>query len=296
MRRTWIHILLFVLTVASTLFVGGTQSLTGDLFFSITAGLGYSFSIMAILLGHEMGHYLMSQKYGIRATLPYFLPFPHIYIPFIGWLLSPFGTLGAVIRMHSTTSSRKALFDTGVAGPLTSLLLSIPAIVIGLTFSRIIPITDSTEGMVLGEPLLFTLIQKLVLGEIPETHTVLLHPIGYAGWVGLFVTALNLLPIGQLDGGHITYALFGRRSRVVFLIAVSVMAFITVFYNPGWLLLLILIILFGFRHPAPVDDQTPLDVKRKFIGGFMLIAFLLSFTPAPFPQFVEEFKQLFHWF
>jgi membrane-associated protease RseP (regulator of RpoE activity) len=197
--------------------------------------------------------------------------------------------------MQSTTSSRKALFDTGVAGPLTSLLLSIPAIVIGLTLSKVIPITNLTEGTVLGEPALFTLIQKLVLGEIPKTQTVILHPIGYAGWVGLFVTALNLLPIGQLDGGHITYALFGRRSRAIFLIAISVMAFITIFYNPGWLLLLILIILFGFRHPAPLDDQTPIDGKRKWIGGFMLLAFLLSFTPTPFPQFVEEFKQLFHW-
>jgi membrane-associated protease RseP (regulator of RpoE activity) len=198
--------------------------------------------------------------------------------------------------MESTTSSRKALFDTGVAGPLTSLLLSIPAIVIGLRLSKVIPIPNFAEGTVLGEPLLFTLIQKLVLGEIPETHTVILHPIGYAGWVGLFVTALNLLPVGQLDGGHIAYALFGRRSRAIFLIAIAVMAFITIFYNPGWLLLLILIILFGFRHPAPLDDQTQVDGKRKFIGGFMFLAFLLSFTPAPFPQFVEEFKQLFHWF
>jgi membrane-associated protease RseP (regulator of RpoE activity) len=198
--------------------------------------------------------------------------------------------------MESTTSSRKALFDTGVAGPLTSLLLSIPAIVIGLRLSTVIPITNLTEGMVLGEPPLFTLIQKLVLGKIPETFTVILHPIGYAGWVGLFVTALNLLPIGQLDGGHIVYSLFGRRSRAIFLIAIAVMAFITIFYNPGWFLLLILIILFGFRHPAPLDDQTPVDGKRKLIGGLTFLAFFLSFTPSPFPQFVEEFKQVFHWF
>jgi membrane-associated protease RseP (regulator of RpoE activity) len=198
--------------------------------------------------------------------------------------------------MESTTSSRKALFDTGVAGPLTSLLLSIPAIVIGLRLSKVIPIPNFPEGTVLGEPPLFTLIQKLVLGEVPETHNVILHPIGYAGWVGLFVTSLNLLPVGQLDGGHIAYALFGRKSRAIFLIVIAVMAFITIFYNPGWFLLLILIILFGFRHPAPLDDQTPVDGKRKFIGGFMFLVFLLSFTPAPFPQFVEEFKQLFHWF
>ena len=271
MRRNIIHIVLFVLTVASTMIVGGPA---------------YSITIILILLGHEMGHYLMSRRYGIRATLPFFLPFPFF----------PFGTLGAVIRMESTTSSRKALFDTGVAGPLTSLFLSIPAIILGLKFSTVIPTANSAAEMILGEPLLFTLIQKMVLGEIPETTAVILHPIGYAGWVGLFVTALNLLPVGQLDGGHIVYSLFGRRSRVIFLVTIAVMAYITIFYNPGWFLLLILIILFGFRHPAPLDDQTPVDGKRKFIGGITFLAFILSFTPAPFPQFVEEFKEVFHWF
>jgi membrane-associated protease RseP (regulator of RpoE activity) len=230
---------------------------------------------------------LMSRRYGIRATLPFFLPFP----------LPPFGTLGAVIRMESTVSTRKALFDTGVAGPLTSLLLSIPAIVIGLRLSELIPVSQVKEGTLqLADPPLFSLIQRAVLGAVSENHEILLHPIGFAGWVGLFVTALNLLPIGQLDGGHIAYALFGRKSRSISLVAIVVMAFITVFYNPGWLLLLILMILFGFRHPAPMDDQTPLDGKRKLIGAIAFLAFLLSFTPTPFPEYVEEIKQLFPWF
>jgi membrane-associated protease RseP (regulator of RpoE activity) len=272
MRRYTIHIVLFILTVASTLIVGGPA---------------YSFPIILILLGHEMGHYLMSRRYGIRATLPFFLPFP----------LPPFGTLGAVIRMESTVSTRKALFDTGVAGPLTSLCLSIPAIVIGLRLSELIPASQVREGVLrLADPPLFSLIQRLVLGEISEKYEILLHPIGFAGWVGLFVTALNLLPIGQLDGGHIAYALFGRKSRLISLVAITVMAFITIFYNPGWLLLLILMILFGFRHPAPMDDQTPLDGKRKLIGAIAFLAFLLSFTPTPFPEYVEEIKQLFPWF
>ncbi len=272
MRRNIIHIVLFVLTVASTLVIGG---------------LAYSITIMLILLGHEMGHYFMSRKYGIRATLPFFLPFP----------FSPFGTLGAVIRMESTVSSRKTLFDTGVAGPLISLLLSIPAIVIGLRLSEVIPASHLKEGTIrLGDPLLFSFIQRLVMGNVPESHDVLLHPIGYAGWVGLFVTALNLLPVGQLDGGHIAYALFGKKSRIIFLIGIALMAFITIFYNPGWLLLLILIILFGFRHPAPLDDQTPLDRKRKWMGGMAFLAFILSFTPSPFPQFVDEIRQTLHWF
>ncbi len=277
MRQNIIHIVLFILTVASTWMTGGP---------------GYSIAIMLILLGHELGHYFMSRRHGIRATLPFFLPFP----------LSPFGTLGAVIRMESTISSRRALFDTGAAGPLTSLLLSIPAIVIGLRLSESIPVAQLKEGTIrLADPLLFSFIQKLmifcrVMGEVPEGYDVILHPIGYAGWVGLFVTALNLLPVGQLDGGHIAYALFGRRSRVIFLVTIAVMAFITIFYNPGWILLLILMVLFGFRHPTPLDDQTPLDGKRKLIGGFTFLVFFLSFTPAPFPQFVEEFKQVFRWF
>lgn len=282
MRQNILHIVLFILTVASTWF---------------SWGLDYCIAIMLILLGHEMGHYFMSRRVGIKATLPYFLPFPHIPLPSGEWMLSPFGTLGAVIRMKGTVSSRKALFDTGAAGPLTSLLLSIPAIAIGLRFSKIIPTSQVKEGALrLADPLLFSFIQKLVIGDVPKNYELMVHPIAYAGWVGLFVTALNLLPIGQLDGGHITYALFGRRSRAIFFIVIAVMAFITIFYNPGWFLLLILIILFGLRHPAPLDDQTPVDGKRKLIGGITFLAFILSFTPAPFPQFVEEFKQVFHWF
>jgi len=223
----------------------------------------------------------------MRATLPFFLPFP----------LSPFGTLGAVIRMESIIPSRKALLDTGAAGPLTSLCLSIPAILIGLKLSTLIPISQIGEGTLrLADPPLFSFIQGQILGKIPEDYEVLLHPIGYAGWVGLFVTAINLLPVGQLDGGHIAYALFGKRSRTIFFITTAVMALITIFYNPGWLLMLILIIVFGFRHPSPLDDQTPLDGRRKLIGGIAFLAFFLSFTPAPFPEFVEEFRKLFHWF
>jgi membrane-associated protease RseP (regulator of RpoE activity) len=161
----------------------------------------------------------------------------------------------------------------------------------------VVPVSHIKEGMLrLADPLLFSFIQRLVLGEISENYEIYLHPIGFAGWVGLFVTSLNLLPIGQLDGGHIAYGLFGRRSRAIFLIAIAVMAFITVFYNPGWFLLLILIILFGFRHPPPIDDITPLDWKRKLMGGVVFVAFLFSFTPAPFPEYVEEIKQLFPWF
>jgi len=269
MRRYKVHIILFILTVASTCFFGGPA---------------YSLTIILILLGHEMGHYLTSRRYGVRATLPFFLPFP----------LPPFGTLGAVIRMESTVSSRKALFDTGVAGPLTSFILSIPAIIVGLKLSNVVPVSHIKEGgLRLADPLLFSFIQRFVLGEVSENYEILLHPIGFAGWVGLFVTSLNLLPIGQLDGGHIVYGIFGRKSRDIFLIATAAVAFITVFYNPGWILLYLLLILFGFRHPSPMDDQTPLDWKRKLLGGLIFLVFFLSFAPVPFPEEVEKIKQLF---
>jgi len=252
----------------------------------MTEEAGYSVAVILILLGHELGHYFMSRHYGVRSTLPFFLPFP----------LPPFGTLGAIIRMGSVISSRKALFDVGATGPLVSLCLSIPAIAVGLKLSEVIPLSQiKGETIRLADPLLFSFIQRLVIGHVPQNHDILLHPIGYAGWVGLFVTALNLLPIGQLDGGHIVYALFGRRSRTIFFITVAVMVFITLFYNPGWVLLLVLIVLFGFRHPPPLDDETPLDLKRKVIGGVMFLAFFLSFTPTPFPQYVEELKGIFQW-
>ena len=261
MRRYTIHIVLFILTVASTW---------------ITWGPLYSIPIMLILLGHEMGHYLMSRRSGMRATLPFFLPLP---------LISPFGTLGAVIRMEGTVPSRKALFDTGIAGPLTSFFLSIPAVVVGLNLSKVIPASHIKGEMIrLADPLLFTLIQHLAMPDVPSNYEVILHPIAYAGWVGLFVTALNLLPIGQLDGGHIAYALFGRKTRKISVIVIAVTAFIFIFYSIAWFLLLILMILFGFKHPTPLDDQTPLGTRRKLFGGMAFLILLLSFTLAPFPD------------
>jgi membrane-associated protease RseP (regulator of RpoE activity) len=261
MRRNIVHIILFILTVASTW---------------LTWGPLYSVAVMLILLGHEMGHYFMSRKNGIRATLPYFLPLPFI---------SPFGTLGAVIRMEGPIPSRKALFDTGIIGPLISFFLSIPAILIGLKLSQVIP-TSQIKGEIirLADPLLISFIQQLVMRDVPANYEVIYHPVAFAGWVGLFVTALNLLPVGQLDGGHVAYALFGRGSRKVFVIVVAIIAYIFIFYSFAWFLLLILMILFGFRHPMTMDDQTPLGMKRKLLGGMALLILLLSFTFAPFPE------------
>ncbi len=267
--RPRLNAILFVATYLTTF-------ITGWLFNgSWMEGLWHSTAIISILLAHEMGHYLMCRKYGIQATLPFFIP-----SPFIG--LNPFGTFGAVIRMESTIPSRKALFDVAVAGPLAGLALTIPAIYFGVQLSQIVDATARSEGtMYLGESFLFTQLSNLAIGKLPETKDVMLHPLAYAGWAGLFVTALNLLPIGQLDGGHVVYALFGRRHSWIAMVALVGFGGITVFLYRGWILLLLLLIWFGHKHP-PTMDERPLDAGRIAIGLFTLAIFFLSFTPEPF--------------
>jgi membrane-associated protease RseP (regulator of RpoE activity) len=249
---------LFLLTIASTFFVGG---------------FAYSASVMTILLAHEMGHYLMSKKYGVPATLPYFIPLP----------FPPFGTLGAVIKMKGIIINKKALFDIGIAGPLSGFIVAIPFIVLGIQMSSIQFVSKEMTVFQLGDPLLFKILQKFLIGDIPDGYDLVLHPLAYAGWVGLFVTALNLLPVGQLDGGHIIYAVFGDKSKWIFAVSITLLAVLTIFYNPGWLLLVILLLIFGMRHPEPFDMETELDGKRKLLALVILLVFLLSFTPSPFP-------------
>jgi membrane-associated protease RseP (regulator of RpoE activity) len=253
----FLHIILFLLTIGSTIFVGGFL---------------YSFAIMTILLAHEMGHYLMTRKYGIPATLPIFIPFP------VGF----FGTFGAIIKMKGMIINKRALFDIGVAGPICGFIVAMPFIIVGILLSKV-QVTIG-GGDQLGEPLLFIILQKLFIGDIPRGLDLVLHPFAYAGWVGLFVTALNLLPVGQLDGGHVVYAVFGNKSRLVSRVCIVLLALLAVFYNPGWLTLVVLLLIFGRRHPQPYDTETRLDGKRKFIACIILVIFILSFIPAPFPE------------
>ncbi|NOZ56573.1 MAG: site-2 protease family protein [Calditrichaeota bacterium] len=268
--RPKLNLTLYILTFLSTWFVGTFMS------GSVVLGLEYSGTIMAILTAHEMGHYLMSRKHGVPATLPFFIPFP------FPWL-NPFGTLGAIIRMDSRMPNRRALFDIGVAGPLAGLVITIPALILGLHWSQIQPLKSVPEGtLFLGESLLFKALSYLVVGHIPEGYDLVLHPIAFAGWAGLFVTALNLLPIGQLDGGHVLYAMFGRRSNVVYKIMLAAFAVICALVYWGWLLLILLLIWLGYRHPPPLDDFTPLDFKRRVLGVLTFLIFVVSFTPAPF--------------
>jgi membrane-associated protease RseP (regulator of RpoE activity) len=258
MRRKALNILLFALTVFSTYLIGGGW---------------YSLALMSILLSHEMGHFIMSRRHGVPATLPYFLPVP----------IPPFGTFGAIIKMKGRMSSRKALFDIGVAGPLMGLLVTLPVIVIGLLLSEPMSLAQTQDNFIhLGDSLLFAVVEKAVVGVLPEGQDLILHPVAYAGWVGLFVTALNLLPVGQLDGGHIAYALLGKKSKFIFSLTIMLWMGISLFFYVGWTLMIVLVLLFGFRHPPPLDDVTPLDSKRKILGGIVFALFVLSFTPVPF--------------
>ncbi len=256
--KPWINLILFALTILSTY---------------LTWGIWYSVAVISILLAHEMGHYLMCRRYRIPATLPFFIPFPYI---------NPFGTMGAMIQIRGLIPNKRALFDIGAAGPLAGLVVTIPVIYLGALKSQVVPVKEISDfSITLGESLLFKAISSLAHISVPEGHDVMLHPLAYAGWVGLFVTALNLLPIGQLDGGHIFYSVFGRRGfkfMYVFLIGLGILS---IFYV-GWVLLFVLLLILGRHHPPPVDDFTPLDRKRKILAYIIFIIFLTSFTPFPF--------------
>lgn len=257
-RPPWLHVTLFLLTVVSTVLVGGPW---------------YAIGIMTILLAHEMGHYLVSRYYRVRASLPYFLPFP----------LSPIGTFGAVIRMEGRIPSRTVLFDIGIAGPLAGLVFTIPAIVLGLHLSTVVSTDAPTPNTLpLGDSFLFAMLARLVKGELGPERDILLHPVAFAGWVGLLVTALNLLPVSQLDGGHILYGLLGERSRRVAMAVYAAFLAMAIIKFHNWLFLAALIFLFRPEHPPTVDPFTPLSRWRRALGVFTLFLFAISFTPDPF--------------
>ncbi|MDZ7270431.1 MAG: site-2 protease family protein [candidate division KSB1 bacterium] len=260
-RRPTLNIVLFAATVLSTLLVGGAV---------------YCLSIMSILLAHEMGHYLMCRRHRVNATLPYFIPFP---FP----MLNPFGTLGAVIRMDARMPDRRALLDVAVAGPLAGLAIALPVMFFGLQNSQLVPKGEVGPSVLyLGESLLFKLVARLAVPGLSPDMDIMLGPMAFAGWAGLFVTSLNLLPIGQLDGGHVLYALFGQRAQRAYIFLLIAFGIVTVKWYPGWALLLVLLIVFGFRHPVPLDPFLPLDARRRAVGYAMLVIFMVSFTPVPF--------------
>lgn len=236
----------------------------------IEHGAPLSFTVLAIAFSHEMGHYLTARRYRIDTTLPFFIPFPFSFV----------GTLGAFILIKSRFPHRKALIDVGLAGPFAGFLVTIPALVVGIATSR--PGPAVAGGTNLGEPLLFQWIAKAIWAQIPDGYTLYISPIGLAAWFGLLLTALNLLPIGQLDGGHASYAILGQRAHRVS--AVVFFAFLPMaYFGPSWLVWAALLYLLGIRrpHPPTASDDLPLPRTRLMMGVAALLVFVLCFTPAP---------------
>jgi len=291
--RPWVHAVLFLLTIVTTTAAGALHWGSFTAGFSpetvqpnwgwILGGVWYSGTILAILGCHELGHYFACRYYRVDASLPYFLPVPLIT-----------GTLGAFIRIREPIRSKRILFDIGIAGPIAGFLVAVPTLFYGVWMSRVIEIPKSFSGTVyeLGEPLLFQGAAWLVFGTPPEGHTVNPHPMAFAAWFGLLATALNLFPIGQLDGGHVSYAVLGPRwSTRVTLASVAIALGLT-FVSSSWivwsLLLVAMLFAFGPRHPRTEDEDTPLDRGRLALAAFAVFMFVVCFTPAPM-----EIVQLF---
>lgn len=284
-ERYWLHLLLLAATLVTTTAAGGFHWVAFETDFGARSvrvgvasaaieGLWYSLTLLAILGAHELGHYLACRYYRIGATLPYFLPIP---FPLTG-------TAGAFIRIRQPITTKPALFDVGVAGPFAGFLVAVPALLIGLTLSRTVPLPPDFSGAELGEPLIFKAAAWLVWGSVPDNLSLNLHPMAFAAWFGLLATALNLFPIGQFDGGHIAYAALGRRSFHLTIGTVAV-ALGLCFYSSSWIvwtgLAVVLLSAFGWRHPPTRDDHVPLDRTRVWLAFVALVVFVLCFTPAP---------------
>ena len=274
-------IILFLLTVFTTLWAGAYQTcngpVRGPLNFLLNSpetlwrGIPFAGALLFILTTHELGHYLLSKIHRVPASLPLFIPGPPHFI----------GTFGAIIRMRGPILSRRALFDIGVAGPLAGFVVAVVALIVGLNLSTVVDRT-ATLGLHLGEPLLLQFMSWLVIGPISPESDVVLHPIGFAAWFGLFVTSLNLLPIGQLDGGHVAYALWGRRQRTMAFAFLPILLALGFFGWPGWFLWAFMAGLWGLGHPPVMDPHVPLGRSRTIVGWIAFAVFAVTFAPVPF--------------
>jgi len=276
-RRKLLHLFLFFVTFATTTLAGAFQKGVDPFSEPISLLLGLSFSVplMLILLCHEMGHYLVARRHGVRASLPYFLPAPPLPV-------LPIGTFGAFIRMRSLPADRRILFDIGAAGPWGGIAIAVPAVAIGLYLSEIRPLNPLEGGLFLGDSLLFSALTRLVLGVSGNDVNIELHPIALAGWFGLFVTFLNLLPVGQLDGGHVIYSLFGRLHRWISRGFLVVIFFLGFHGWLGWFFWVGLLAFLGVDHPPTHDFFSSLDLRRKVYAWSTVILFALTFMPVPF--------------
>lgn len=294
--------LVLLLTTAATTFYSGY--LTSG---TVSGGFLFSVSLLAILGAHEMGHYLYGRKYGVSISLPHFIPVP----PFI----SPIGTFGAFIRIRSRIRNRRELFDIGAAGPFAGVIAALPILFTGLLFSEVVAedsdrLSEMGSGISLGNSVVFILFLKMAVGAVPQGHEVVLHPLAFAGWIGLFVTALNLMPSGQLDGGHLVYCVFSerwhRRISTATVVLLAIMGMGTaplldlassfglvvsegsfpgwlVFEGwTGWLVWAILLLLLGKSHATTARDDMQLGLSRKTLALAALAVFACCFSPVPF--------------
>lgn len=275
--RRIINLVLLIATILSTLYTGATYGLTEAGDFSLWRGWPFSLSLMLILGAHELGHYFAARYHDVPVTLPYFIPLP---------VVSLLGTLGAFIQLKAPVKNRRALLDVGAAGPLAGMVFALPILAYGLMTSHVGPIDIPAEGAVImeGNSLLYAGMKIAIFGEMLPNNgvDVQLNQVAWAGWVGLLVTGLNLIPLGQLDGGHVAYVLFGRRARLLFwpiLIALAALVIFTETYM--WAIWIILLFFLGRYHAEPLDSVTPLDPRRRMVAIFTLILFLLVFVPIP---------------
>ncbi|MFC2015769.1 site-2 protease family protein [Chloroflexota bacterium] len=306
--RLWVNALLFVLTILSTLFVGASWSdlvpPDADLAWVLThlwVGWPFALSLMVILTGHELGHYFAGRHYKVPVSLPYFIPFP----------LPPLGTMGAFIQMKGQVSNRRQMLTVGAAGPLVGFVLAVPILILGLYLSEVQPMAPPEPGSMVfleGNSILYLLLKLAVFGQVlpgsgavtnlsmavqemasallgtfslNSGYDVFIHPVALAGWAGLLVTALNLLPVGQLDGGHVVYSLVGERAKRLTWPVIGFLLLMGVLFWQGWLLWAGLVFVFGQSHPAPLDEVTRLDTSRKLVAVAVLLVLILTFSLLP---------------
>ena len=243
----------------------------------LRGGWAYAATILAILGCHELGHYVACRYYDVDASLPFFLPFP----------FSLTGTLGAFIRIREPIPYKRWLIDIGIAGPIAGFLVALPALFIGVSMSKVVPLRAVPGTIFLGDPLLMKFAGWIFFPTMTDSQTLVLHPIAFAAWFGLLATALNLFPIGQLDGGHISYAVLGRRSSYVTVAMIGV-AIVLSYRSASWIVWTIVVsgmlFAFGVRHPPVIDEDAPLDPARKALAIVAAMMFAICFTPAPIQE------------
>jgi len=283
--RKGVHLALFLLTVVSTTWVGADHYLAylSD-YARITApprllplifgGFWYSGTILLILGAHELGHYFACRYYQVDATRPFFLPMPFAFT----------GTFGAFIRIRDRIPDKRVLFDIGAAGPFAGFVFTVPALFLGIAMSHIAKVPPNFVGWNLGEPLLFKIASHAIWGTIPDGYSINLHPMAFAAWFGMLATALNLLPVGQLDGGHITFAVLGRRSTRVTIAAIGAAVVLSFMASVWWSWTIIMIVMTRFMgpgHPPTLNDDIPLDRTRLWLAAVAAVVFILCFSYKP---------------